>query len=72
MITKGFGFSEGDKIEVEVDIDEPGEIHFSKKGKIFNSSFSMPLDLTQKEILELKPCVSFDGDEGAIVRLINS
>jgi hypothetical protein len=47
---------------VEVEVDEPGEIRFWKQGRFFKASFSMPLDLSEKEILELKPCVSFDGD----------
>lgn len=43
----GFTFGEGDKIEVEVSVlDEPGEIRFTKEGKIFKSEFCMPLDLT--------------------------
>lgn len=45
------------------------KIVFTKKGRFFDSTFEMPLKLKNEELRKLKPCVSFDADTGAKVKI---
>jgi hypothetical protein len=54
-----------------VQLQDGGKVVFSKEGKIFNYKFELPLGLKPEEVIQLRPCLSFDGDEGAIVRIRN-
>lgn len=67
---QGWRFTQGDKITVEVNIEE-ASIRFVKQGFFFDSEFRMPLGLTSSEAASLQPCVCFDSDVGAVVKVIS-
>jgi hypothetical protein len=50
---------------------EEASIRFVKQGFFFDSEFRMPLGLTSNEAASLQPCVSFDADVGAVVKVIS-
>lgn len=42
---------------------------FTKKGRLYDNVFEMPLKLSNEGLRKLKPCVGFDAEEDAIVRI---
>jgi hypothetical protein len=56
---------------VEIKFDTDCVIRFTKKGRFFENSFEMPLRLNEFQMNRLKPCVCFDSEEGAIVRIFD-
>lgn len=57
-------------MSVEVNV-EKASIRFVKQGFFFDSEFWMPLELSKSEMAGLQPCVCFDADVGAVVKVIN-
>jgi hypothetical protein len=67
---QGWRFTEGDRIAVEVSV-ETASIRFVKQGFFFDSEFRMPLGLSRSEMAGLQPCIGFDADVGAVVKVIS-